>query len=118
MAEYIEREAVEKAVFIKQDQERQHWIEYLKQFRGTADYSSKEQAVDNWLRGYGEAVENLLAIFETLSTADVEKVVRCKNCKHFITDTFKRTMCNRTFTMFEMNENDFCSYGEKKEGAE
>ena len=51
-------------------------------------------------------------------TADVVEVVRCKNCKHFITDTFKRTMCNRTFTMFEMNENDFCSYGERKEGAE
>lgn len=46
--------------------------------------------------------------------ADVVEVVRCKDCKHFMTDTFKRTMCNRTFTMFEMNENDFCSYGERK----
>lgn len=71
---YIEREAVEKAVFIKQEQERQHWIEYLKQFRGIAGYSSKEQTVDNWLRGYGEAVENLLAIFETLPAADVVEV--------------------------------------------
>ena len=52
------------------------------------------------------------------NNSDVVKVVRCKECKHFITDTFKRTMCNRTFTMFEMNENDFCSFGVRKEGAE
>lgn len=62
-----------------------------------------------------------VSIYDTIKnipTTDVVEVVRCKNCKHFITDTFKRTMCNRTFTMFEMNENDFCSYGERKEGAE
>ena len=47
-----------------------------------------------------------------------KKIIRCKDCKHFITDTFKRTMCNRTFTMFEMNENDFCSYGERKGSAD
>ena len=47
-----------------------------------------------------------------------KKIVRCKDCKYFITDTFKRTMCNRTFTMFEMNENDFCSYGERKGSAD
>ncbi len=55
-------------------------------------------------------IENSCSEFE--NKADFAKVTRCKNCKHFITDTFKRTMCNRTFTMFEMNENDFCSYGE------
>ena len=74
MAEYIEREAIEKAVLTKQERERQHWIEYLNRFRATADYSSKEQAVDNWLRGYGEAVENLLAIFETIPATDVVEV--------------------------------------------
>lgn len=47
-------------------------------------------------------------------TTDIIGVIRCKECKYFITDTFKRTMCNRTFTMFEMNENDFCSYGERE----
>lgn len=55
-------------------------------------------------------IEERCSEFE--NKADLAKVTRCKNCKHFITDTFKRTMCNRTFTMFEMNENDFCSYGE------
>jgi hypothetical protein len=45
----------------------------------------------------------------------MEKIVRCKDCKFFITDGFNRTMCNRTFTMFEMTENDFCSYGKRKE---
>ena len=67
---------------------------------------------------YGMFTNGIEQAIEKATVDDVEKVVRCKNCKHFITDTFKRTMCNRTFTMFEMNENDFCSYGEKKEGAE
>lgn len=73
MAEYIERELAEKEVFIKQDQERQRWMEYLNQQKGTKEYSSAEKSVDNWLRGYGEAVENILAIFDKLS-ADVEPV--------------------------------------------
>ena len=47
--------------------------------------------------------------------ADVVEVVRCKDCKYSIKDTFKRTMCNRAFTMFEVQQNDFCSYGERKE---
>lgn len=41
--------------------------------------------------------------------------VRCKDCKYFTVDTFKQTMCNRTFTMFEMKPDDYCSYGERKD---
>jgi hypothetical protein len=73
MAEYIEREKAEKEIFIKRDQERQYWMEYLNQQKGTKEYSSAEKAVDNWLRGYGEAIENILAIFDKLSV-DVEPV--------------------------------------------
>jgi hypothetical protein len=50
--------------------------------------------------------------------ADVVEVVRCKSCKHRITDTFGRTMCSRSFTWIEVNLNDFCSHGERKDGAE
>ncbi len=124
MPEYIEREAIEKAVLIKREQERQHWIEHLKQYRGTSIYSSKEQAVDNWLRGYGEAVENLLAIFETIPAADVVEVVRCKDCKYgdFYCGSI---LCGNAHAPWYNDEfdatmelDDFCSYGERKEGAE
>ena len=48
-----------------------------------------------------------------LITNSVVPVVRCKDCKYFITDVFNRTMCNRLFTMFEMADSDYCSYGER-----
>ena len=50
------------------------------------------------------------------STADVVEVVRCKDCKHLIKDIFDRTACNRTFDMFGVLKDDFCSYGERKDG--
>lgn len=48
-------------------------------------------------------------------TADVVEVVRCKDCKHLIKDIFNRTACNRTFDMFGVLKDDFCSYGERKD---
>lgn len=53
-------------------------------------------------------------VADHLIANDVVSVVRCKGCKYFITDVFKRTMCNRMFTMIEMKPDDFCSYGERK----
>lgn len=42
-------------------------------------------------------------------------VVRCKDCKHYITNTeLLGNVCNRLFTVFSMKPNDFCSYGERK----
>lgn len=75
MRKYVNWEEVEEALFAKREKERQHWIEYLKQYRATKEYSSKEQAVDNWLRGYGEAVEDFLAIMENTPAAEVVPVV-------------------------------------------
>lgn len=51
-----------------------------------------------------------------LPAADVEKVVRCKDCEHYVANYCTRDIKGRT-NMFYMNENDFCSYGEKKEGV-
>ena len=44
---------------------------------------------------------------------DVAKVVRCKDCRHKETDAFNRTVCKRDFTIIEIKNNDFCSYGER-----
>ena len=41
-------------------------IELLKTYRGTRTYLDTEQATDNWLRGYGEAVQDILAINQNL----------------------------------------------------
>lgn len=77
MAEYIKLSELEKAVFVKQEEEKQYWFDWLKQFRATKEYSVKEQAVDNFLRGYGEAVQYMLSVNEQLllKSADVVEVV-------------------------------------------
>ena len=46
-------------------------------------------------------------------TADVVKVVRCKNCTHFIKRNEKPSFC--FLRRRHIKENDFCSDGELKE---
>ena len=46
-----------------------------------------------------------------------EKVVHCRECKHHVTGYCFRDINGRT-NMFRMFDNDFCSYGELKEGAD
>lgn len=58
--EFAER--LKKELFIKQNEHRDHWMETLNQHRGTEAYKDYEWSIDNWLRGYGEAVQDILAI--------------------------------------------------------
>lgn len=62
--EFAERS--EKEIFIKQDDERKQMLKILKTYRETRTYSDTEQATDNWLRGYGEAVQDILCVFDNL----------------------------------------------------
>lgn len=60
------------------------------------------------------------------STSDVVEVVRCKDCKHAILDLMEKGMvvCRRPVLKngqllpfnWENKYNDFCSYGERKDG--
>ena len=59
-------------------------------------------------------------------TADVVEVVRCKDCKHAILDLMEKglAVCRRPVLKngqllpfnLENKYNDFCSYGERKDG--
>ena len=55
-------------------------------------------------------------------TADVAEVVRCKDCKRCFEKRTKRNNQLMRFCMrmdgneYQVNANDFCSYGERKEG--
>ncbi len=72
----------------------------------------------NWTDTEAEITEQLdYDIFENLvksqPTANVQEVVRCKDCKFFKTSIFGQSICVRQFNTIEMNENDFCSCGAK-----
>lgn len=58
-----------------------------------------------------------------LPAADVVPVVRCKDCKHYKPQKKsahwenRTNYCNRIVTI-KVQPYDFCSYGERKEGAD
>ena len=56
---------------------------------------------------------------EKMPTVDAEVVVRCKDCKYLVNATVNPNgflICH--VTDMEIAPEDFCSYGERKEGAE
>ena len=64
---------------------------------------------------------DLVDVFAEIPTADVAEVVKCKDCKYY--DGFYSHRCTNTdlvdsddcYARIEFSEDDFCSYGERKE---
>lgn len=68
----------------------------------------------------GEAIVYLQDIAED-PTVDAVPVVRCRDCKRCFKHTTKRNrqymwICMRNDTDLYVRPDDFCSYGERKEG--
>lgn len=70
---------------------------------------------------FGISDEDLLALDEIrhAPTVDAEVVTRCKGCKYAYINSFAvssgEALC--TLSGKPMQQDDFCSYGEPKEGA-
>ena len=74
--------------------------------------SSKEDEGDR--RG----VETCIAVLEDMPTMDAVEIVRCKDCKHWHKDT---VFCGympygEASERVNWYADDFCSYGERKDG--
>ena len=73
------------------------------------------------MRGANKVIDRV----KSAPTADVVKVVRCKDCKHAKLDIFEKglVICRRSVLKngqlspfnWETRADDFCSYGELKE---
>ena len=50
--------------------------------------------------------------------SDAVPVVRCRDCKHFKRNLENDTYCSSVNGLTDPEEDDFCSYGERKEGAD
>lgn len=83
---------------------------------------------DHYTTGYGDA----LSVIEDSPTIEAEPVVRCKECKYWGDEDGKlqgsdgalfarckihNYLLDGRHTGWCPTENDFCSYGERKEGA-
>lgn len=91
MAEYIEREALRKIL--------ENWRD------AHADVDDEQ--------GCG-LLEDVICELDAQTAADVEEVVRCKDCKYNV-GTKK---CLHPDSFFAVpKDDDFCSYGERKDGG-
>lgn len=52
---------------------------------------------------------------EEQPAVDAVPVVRCKNCVHFDPDDEDGMCCTKTEAMLWPSENDYCSYGQRKD---
>lgn len=75
----------------------------LKEFPIRANHCDKEHANEHFLNG----IETVLEYAAQLPTVDAEVVVRCKECRKF-----KTYACRMVASGYD----DFCSYGERKDG--
>lgn len=94
---------------IKALKEEIHLVEYVDGF--SADNVSLEL-----LKNVLDLINRQKAEIERLKAADVVEVVRCKDCKYRKTEDcamFYECNCGEQHTW--ENDNDFCSYGERKE---
>lgn len=92
MAEYIDRKALDKAMTI-----------------AAANVKDKDR------RTWAKAI----CVLHDMPTADVVPVVRCKDCKYLV----NATVNSNGFLICHVNDmeiapEDFCSYGERKEGVD
>lgn len=63
-------------------------------------------------------LERAYAEIREMPAADVAEVVRCKDCKHKVrTDANGIVICSEEHGMYCPTENDFCSYGDRREGG-
>lgn len=77
----------------------------LQEFPIRANRCDKEHANEHFING----IESVMEYAEQLPTVDAEVVVRCKDCRKF-----KTYACRMVASGYD----DFCSYGERKDGAD
>ena len=110
MGEYIEREAA---------------IAALDEFR--LNQTVSKYATVMQCRAARDAISRAIKMLESLPADDVEPVRRCKECKHAYINSFSAAsgvaLCTLLTKRTEgiqivMQQDDFCSYGEQKDGDE
>ena len=64
MARLVDVDDISEKIIRKKAEVSDYWQNDVKQYRAMQGYSDIEHDVDNFLRGYGEAVEDILAILD------------------------------------------------------
>lgn len=86
----------------------------LKEFPIRANHCDKEHANTHFING----IESVMEYAEQLPTVDAEVVVRCKDCKHYDRGECYHPRHEHHLQSICQEDDDFCSYGERKDGEE
>lgn len=73
-----------------------------------------ETHLDNLAEGFTEADR----VIREMPTVDAEVVVRCKDCKHYDRGECYHPRHEHHLQSICQEDDDFCSYGERKDGEE
>ena len=90
-------------------------IQVKRQYEDCHGYSGNKKAI------YREAILAVRSILHSAKTIDAVPVVRCKDCKHWkFAQHINDNLCHRLDgdPWIPTEPNDFCSYGEREEGAD
>ena len=95
-------------------------IRVERQYKDCHGYSGNKKAI------YREAILAVRSILHSAKTIDAVPVVRCRDCQHWKPTGSKagnsfsdmEYIGGCEFTKYCRRESDFCSYGERKEGAD
>ena len=93
------------------------------------DADAAVENIEEWLNSVGTALIGkglsytceLMGCIEDAPTIDAVPVVRCRKCKHYGTADFDGNIlcgCTLHSAMVDITPDSFCSYGERKEGAD
>ena len=73
----------------------------------------------DYLKGYITGKDAVMEAIDELPAADVQEVVRCRDCKHlFLAPRGNPHLCMRSYFSQPVTFEDYCSYGERKDGEE
>lgn len=79
------------------------------------DWCNRDYCGDCFFHGAKQAI----AVLKALPSADVVKVVRCRDCKFGCYDIGDRGMyCGRKNVRLDTYEDDYCSFAERKDGEQ
>ena len=83
-----------------------------------ADFDVCEESPDGYCE-FGFSREKIKELLRDIPTVDAVPVVRCRECKYrFKNNGHDKSGCPIIDANIWMDDDDFCSYGERKEGAD
>ena len=80
----------------------------------TIEYPVAEFSIDDYVDGFSDGISTAMKEVMAMPSADVMEVVRCLDCKYYKTGKDYEAYCNHINGLDEAKDNDFCSYGEKR----